>query len=79
MRLAAGAPVVGPRPGQAEARAALGWGWAELDLRGVVSIIAAGNARSVRVAKKLGMQWRGPDRVHPGTGRRVHVYERGRP
>ena len=60
------------------ARAALGWGWAELDLRGVVSIIAAGNARSVRVAEKLGMR-RGPDRVHPGTGRRVHVYERGRP
>jgi RimJ/RimL family protein N-acetyltransferase len=60
------------------AQAALAWGWAELRLQAVVSIIAAGNARSVRVAEKLGMR-RGRDRVHLGTGRRVHVYERDRP
>ena len=60
------------------ARAALDWGWAELGLRGVVSIIATGNVRSVRVAEKLGMR-RGADRLHPGTGVRVHVYERERP
>lgn len=60
------------------AQAALAWGWAELRLRSVVSIVAAGNARSVRVAEKLGMR-RGRDRLHPGTGRRVRVYERDRP
>jgi RimJ/RimL family protein N-acetyltransferase len=58
--------------------AALAWGRAELGLRSVVSIIAAGNARSARVAVKLGMR-RGRDRLHPGTGRRVHVYERALP
>jgi RimJ/RimL family protein N-acetyltransferase len=60
------------------AQAALAWAWAELGLQGVVSIVAAGNARSVRVAEKLGMR-RGRDRIHPGNGRRVHVYERARP
>lgn len=60
------------------AQAALAWGWDELGLRAVVSIIADGNARSVRVAEKLGMH-RGRDRVHPGTGGRVRVYERERP
>jgi|tagenome__1003787_1003787.scaffolds.fasta_scaffold20323091_1 RimJ/RimL family protein N-acetyltransferase len=60
------------------AQAALAWGWSELGLQAVVSIIAAGNARSVRVAGKLGMR-RGRDRLHPGTRRRVHVYELARP
>ena len=56
------------------ARASVAWGREELGLAGVVSIIAPGNERSVRVAEKLGMR-RARDRVHPLTGRRLWVYE----
>jgi RimJ/RimL family protein N-acetyltransferase len=56
------------------ARASLAWGWEHLQLPSVLSIITPGNHRSVRVAEKLGMQ-RGRDRIHPGTGKRVWVYE----
>jgi RimJ/RimL family protein N-acetyltransferase len=57
------------------ARASLDWGRRELGLRHVVSVISPGNERSVRVAEKLGMA-RGADRLHPGTGGRVMVFER---
>jgi len=55
--------------------AALEWGRTEVGLAHVVSVINPGNDRSVRVATKLGLT-PGRDRVHPGTGRRVMVYER---
>src|SRR4051794_31872278 len=57
------------------ARASLDWGRRALGLRHVVSVITPGNARSVRVAENLGLA-RGPDRIHPGTGGRVMVFER---
>jgi RimJ/RimL family protein N-acetyltransferase len=56
------------------ARASLAWGREQLGLASVLSIIAPGNERSVRVAEKLGMR-RGRDRVHPLTGQRLWVYE----
>jgi RimJ/RimL family protein N-acetyltransferase len=56
------------------ARASVAWGRRELGLASVVSIMAPGNHRSVRVAEKLGMT-RGRDRLHPATGRRLWVYE----
>jgi RimJ/RimL family protein N-acetyltransferase len=56
------------------ARASLRWGCEHLSLPTVLSVIAPGNERSVRVAEKLGMR-RGRDRLHPATGRRVWVYE----
>jgi RimJ/RimL family protein N-acetyltransferase len=56
------------------ARAALGHAFGPLALASVVSIIEAENARSVRVAEKLGMR-RGRDHLHPRTGRRLRVYE----
>jgi RimJ/RimL family protein N-acetyltransferase len=56
------------------ARASVAWGRDELNLTRVLSIIAPGNDRSVRVAQKLGMR-RGNDRVHPVTRRRLWVYE----
>jgi RimJ/RimL family protein N-acetyltransferase len=60
------------------ARASIAWGWDRLGLARVLSIIAPGNERSVRVARKLGMR-RGADRVHPATGARLWVYELERP
>jgi RimJ/RimL family protein N-acetyltransferase len=56
------------------AGAALAWGWQHRELPSVLSIITPGNDRSVRVAEKLGMN-RARDRIHPGTGGRVWVYE----
>ena len=55
------------------ARAALDEAFGPLGLASVISIIAAGNERSVRVADKLGMR-RGADRVHPTRGR-LRIYE----
>jgi RimJ/RimL family protein N-acetyltransferase len=41
-------------------------------MREVITIIDPENARSLRVAEKLGMSAR-PDRLHPATGRRLTV------
>jgi RimJ/RimL family protein N-acetyltransferase len=55
------------------AREAVAWGFSEQpELREIIAIVDPGNDRSLRVAGKLGMTPR-PDRVHPGTGRRVRV------
>jgi len=59
------------------ARASLDFGFERLGLRSIVSIIDAGNARSLRVAEKLGMR-PGPDRLHPLTRRRLRVMQTGR-
>lgn len=55
------------------ARAAVAWGFAELGLAQVVAVIAEGNARSERVARKLGAV---PGRVYvvPGSGVRARVW-----
>jgi RimJ/RimL family protein N-acetyltransferase len=54
------------------ARAALAFAFEELGMREVVAIVDPSNARSLRVAAKLGMTPR-PDRIHPATGRRLTV------
>ena len=59
------------------ARAGIAYGFETLGLASVVSIIDAGNARSLRVAEKLGMR-PGPDRLHPVTRRRLRVMEMGK-
>jgi RimJ/RimL family protein N-acetyltransferase len=46
----------------------------ELALEAVISIIDPDNARSIRVAEKLGMR-RGAAHVHPRTRRRLLAYE----
>lgn len=56
------------------ARASVAFGFERLGLRSIVSVVEAGNARSVRVAEKLGMR-PGPDRVHPVTRRRLRVMQ----
>jgi RimJ/RimL family protein N-acetyltransferase len=56
------------------ARASVEFGFARLGLRAIVSVIEPGNARSLRVAEKLGMR-PGPDRRHPGTRRRLRVMQ----
>jgi RimJ/RimL family protein N-acetyltransferase len=56
------------------ARAALDYGFRDLQLKSVVSIIDPDNERSVRVAEKLGMR-RGVAHVHPVTGRKLRAYE----
>ncbi|HEX7300169.1 MAG TPA: GNAT family N-acetyltransferase [Solirubrobacteraceae bacterium] len=56
------------------ARAALGHAFGPLRLRSVISIIDPRNARSVRVAEKLGMR-PGPAHRHPATGRKLRAYE----
>jgi RimJ/RimL family protein N-acetyltransferase len=50
------------------------WGFATFDLERIVSIIALDNARSIRVATKLGMR-RERRTIVPRTGRWVEVYE----
>ncbi|MGZ4276047.1 MAG: GNAT family N-acetyltransferase [Solirubrobacteraceae bacterium] len=55
------------------ARAALAEAFGPLGLASVISIVAEGNDRSVRVAEKLGMR-RGADRLHPVRGRLL-IYE----
>jgi RimJ/RimL family protein N-acetyltransferase len=55
------------------ARAALAYGFgAAVGMEEIIAIVDPSNARSLRVAEKLGMTAR-PDRIHPGTGRRVRV------
>ena len=56
------------------ARASLRHAFGELDLEAVISIIDPDNARSIRVAEKLGMR-RGAAHVHPRTRRRLLAYE----
>jgi RimJ/RimL family protein N-acetyltransferase len=56
------------------ARASLEHAFGELRLRSVISVIDPGNARSVRVAEKLGMR-RGAAHRHPVTGRKLLAYE----
>jgi RimJ/RimL family protein N-acetyltransferase len=56
------------------ARASVAFGFERLGLRAVVAVVEAGNARSMRVAEKLGMH-RGRDRLHPVTRRRLRVME----
>jgi RimJ/RimL family protein N-acetyltransferase len=58
------------------AAASIAYGFETLGLRSVVSIIDAGNERSLRVAEKLGMR-PGRDRLHPVTRRRLRVMEMG--
>jgi RimJ/RimL family protein N-acetyltransferase len=57
-------------------RAGIEWGFGGLGLDRIISIIDPDNIASVRVAEKLGMR---PvrDELHPGSGRRLRVYERG--
>jgi RimJ/RimL family protein N-acetyltransferase len=54
------------------ARAALRFAFDEHAMREVIAIIDPENARSLRVAEKLGMTAR-PDRIHPATGRRLKI------
>jgi RimJ/RimL family protein N-acetyltransferase len=54
------------------ARAAVAFGFEEHDLSEIIAVVDPGNDRSLRVAGKLGMTPR-PDRIHPGTGKRVSV------
>jgi RimJ/RimL family protein N-acetyltransferase len=56
------------------AQTALAHAFGPLELRSVVSIIDPDNARSIRVAEKLGMR-QGATHVHPGSGRRLRAYE----
>ena len=56
-------------------RAGIEWGFGGLGLDRVISIIDPDNVASVRVAEKLGMR-PGRDELHPGSGRRLRVYER---
>jgi RimJ/RimL family protein N-acetyltransferase len=59
------------------ARASIDFGFEQLGLRSIVSIIEEGNGRSLRVAEKLGMR-PGRNRVHPVTRRRLRVMQVGR-
>jgi RimJ/RimL family protein N-acetyltransferase len=58
-------------------RAAIEWGFGGLGLDRIISIIDPDNTASLRVAEKLCMR-PGRDEVHPGSGRRLRVYERSR-
>jgi RimJ/RimL family protein N-acetyltransferase len=55
------------------ARATMRFGFDELELRQVISIIDPGNAASIRVAERLDMT-RGRDRIHPETRVRLSLY-----
>ena len=55
------------------ARASLRFGFEELELRQIISIIHPSNAASVRVAERLEMT-RGRDRIHPVDRVRLAVY-----
>jgi RimJ/RimL family protein N-acetyltransferase len=56
------------------ARASVAFGFERLGLRSIVSVIEAGNVRSLRVAEKLGMR-PAPDRLHAVTRRRLRVMQ----
>jgi RimJ/RimL family protein N-acetyltransferase len=55
------------------ARASMRFGFEELELRQIISIIDPRNAASVRVAQRLEMT-RGRDRIHPSNRVRLAVY-----
>jgi RimJ/RimL family protein N-acetyltransferase len=55
------------------AHAALAFGFEQAGLAEIVAVVAPENARSLRVAEKLGMTRR-PDRHHAAAGRRVAVF-----
>jgi RimJ/RimL family protein N-acetyltransferase len=55
------------------AKAALDHAFGALELGSVISVIDPENARSVRVAEKLGMRRQASHR-HPVTGRKLHAY-----
>jgi RimJ/RimL family protein N-acetyltransferase len=59
-------------------RASVDFGFETLGLRAIVSIIDERNARSLRLARRLGMG-PGTDRLHPVTRRRLRVMELARP
>lgn len=54
------------------AEEAVRFAFAEHAMREVIAIVDPENARSLRVAEKLGMSAR-PDRLHPATGRRLTI------
>jgi RimJ/RimL family protein N-acetyltransferase len=56
------------------ARASVRHGFEALNLEAVISIIDPANARSIRVAEKLGMR-HGAAHIHPRTRRRLLAYE----
>jgi RimJ/RimL family protein N-acetyltransferase len=56
------------------ARAAVAEAFGPLGLARVIAIVEPGNARSLRVAARLGMR-ASADRVHPVTRRRLRVLE----
>ncbi len=57
-------------------RAALDWAWKSLDTDHVISIIQPENARSIRVAEKIGEHFEREDVVNDLP---VHIYGIGRP
>jgi RimJ/RimL family protein N-acetyltransferase len=58
------------------ARAVVDWAWANLEIGQLISIIAPENARSIRVAERLGMT---PLRSHDHNGVTVIIYALNRP
>ena len=60
------------------ARASVAYGFEDLELRSIVSLIDERNVRSLRVAARLGMR-PGADRLHPITRRRLRVMKLDRP
>jgi RimJ/RimL family protein N-acetyltransferase len=57
------------------AAAAVGWGWANLEIDRLVSLIEPDNAASIRVAERLGMR-RLPAQSTVGTGLTVFALDR---
>jgi RimJ/RimL family protein N-acetyltransferase len=55
------------------ARASVAYGFGELGLKQIISIIDPRNAPSIRVAERLGMT-RGRDRIHPISRVRLSIY-----
>ena len=55
------------------AQAALEWAWANTPLDHIISIINAGDTRSMKVATKVGEQFERVD-VDPINGESVHIY-----
>jgi [ribosomal protein S5]-alanine N-acetyltransferase len=60
------------------AKAALDWAWRYTDLDHIVSLINAGDVRSMRVATKVGETFERSD-VDPINGEAIHVYGIRRP
>ena len=60
------------------ARAALEWTWVNTDIDHVISLINADDARSMRIATKVGEQFERTD-VDPINGEAIHVYGIHRP